>query len=65
MREIATRGYLTATRHRVVSPPAGVDRYSVPFFLGPASKRSSNRSRCPPTSPPVPAADVLAERGRR
>ncbi|WP_067991876.1 isopenicillin N synthase family dioxygenase [Nocardia pseudobrasiliensis] len=35
MLEIATGGYLTATRHRVVSPPAGVDRYSVPFFLGP------------------------------
>ncbi|MBF6341387.1 isopenicillin N synthase family oxygenase [Nocardia abscessus] len=35
MLEIATQGYLTATKHRVVSPPAGVDRYSVPFFLGP------------------------------
>lgn len=35
MLEIATRGYLIATKHRVVSPPAGVDRYSVPFFLGP------------------------------
>lgn len=35
MLEIATGGYLTATRHRVVSPPPGVDRYSVPFFLGP------------------------------
>ena len=35
MLEIATRGYLTATRHRVVSPPVGVDRFSVPFFLGP------------------------------
>jgi isopenicillin N synthase-like dioxygenase len=35
MLEIATRGYLTATRHRVVSPPAGVERFSVPFFLGP------------------------------
>ncbi|MEV0678907.1 2-oxoglutarate and iron-dependent oxygenase domain-containing protein [Actinosynnema sp. NPDC050436] len=35
MLEIATGGYLTATRHRVVSPPAGVERYSVPFFLGP------------------------------
>ncbi|WP_327145172.1 isopenicillin N synthase family dioxygenase [Nocardia sp. NBC_01327] len=35
MLEIATQGYLIATRHRVVSPPAGVDRYSVPFFLGP------------------------------
>jgi isopenicillin N synthase-like dioxygenase len=35
MLEIATRGYLTATRHRVISPPAGVERFSVPFFLGP------------------------------
>nr|WP_035304809.1 2-oxoglutarate and iron-dependent oxygenase domain-containing protein [Actinokineospora inagensis] len=35
MLEIATRGYLVATKHRVVSPPHGVDRYSVPFFLGP------------------------------
>jgi isopenicillin N synthase-like dioxygenase len=35
MLEVATRGYLTATRHRVVSPDAGVDRYSVAFFLGP------------------------------
>jgi isopenicillin N synthase-like dioxygenase len=35
MLEIATQGYLTATRHRVLSPPVGVDRFSVPFFLGP------------------------------
>ncbi len=35
MLEIATGGYLTATRHRVRSPAAGVDRYSVPFFLAP------------------------------
>jgi isopenicillin N synthase-like dioxygenase len=34
MLEIATQGYLIATRHRVISP-AGVDRYSIPFFLGP------------------------------
>ncbi|MEU6591720.1 2-oxoglutarate and iron-dependent oxygenase domain-containing protein [Streptomyces sp. NPDC046881] len=27
-------GYL-ATQHRVVSPPSGVHRYSIPFFLGP------------------------------
>ena len=33
--EVATQGYLRATRHRVVSPPAGRDRYSVPVFLGP------------------------------
>jgi isopenicillin N synthase-like dioxygenase len=35
MLEIATQGYLKATDHRVVSPAAGVDRYSIPFFLGP------------------------------
>lgn len=34
MLEVATQGCLKATRHRVVSPP-GVDRYSIPFFLGP------------------------------
>jgi len=33
--EIATRGYLRATVHRVVSPPGDVDRFSIPFFLGP------------------------------
>lgn len=33
--EIATRGYLRATVHRVVSPPGDAERYSVPFFLGP------------------------------
>ncbi|SMC69713.1 Isopenicillin N synthase [Kibdelosporangium aridum] len=35
MLEIATQGYLLATRHRVISPPAGVERFSIPFFLGP------------------------------
>ena len=35
MLEIATQGYLKATQHRVVSPREGVDRYSIPFFLGP------------------------------
>ncbi|MGY4976721.1 isopenicillin N synthase family dioxygenase [Streptomyces sp. 900105755] len=35
MLEIATQGYLKATQHRVVSPQPGVDRYSIPFFLGP------------------------------
>lgn len=33
--EIATEGYLTATDHRVVSPPGSVERYSVPFFYNP------------------------------
>ncbi|WP_437889690.1 isopenicillin N synthase family dioxygenase [Phytobacter sp. V91] len=32
--ELATNGYLRATVHRVVSPPAGRDRLSVAFFLG-------------------------------
>jgi isopenicillin N synthase-like dioxygenase len=33
--EVATDGLLTATNHRVVSPPAGTTRYSVPFFYNP------------------------------
>lgn len=32
--ELASNGYLKATVHRVVSPPAGRDRLSVAFFLG-------------------------------
>ncbi|WP_430298381.1 isopenicillin N synthase family dioxygenase [Sinomonas sp. B1-1] len=35
MLEVATDGYLMATIHRVIAPPAGVDRYSVPFFWSP------------------------------
>lgn len=35
MLEVATGGYLLATIHRVQAPPAGVDRYSVPFFWSP------------------------------
>ncbi|GAA3665125.1 isopenicillin N synthase family oxygenase [Arthrobacter ginkgonis] len=35
MLEVATNGYLQATIHRVTAPPAGVDRYSVPFFWSP------------------------------
>lgn len=34
--ELASNGYLRATVHRVVTPPAGVDRLSVPFFFGAA-----------------------------
>ncbi|MFF7631548.1 isopenicillin N synthase family dioxygenase [Kitasatospora sp. NPDC008050] len=33
--EVATDGYLKATNHRVVSPPGGRERYSVPFFYNP------------------------------
>ncbi len=32
--EMASDGYLRATVHRVVSPPAGTDRLSVAYFLG-------------------------------
>ena len=32
--ELASNGYLRATVHRVVTPPAGRDRLSVAFFLG-------------------------------
>ncbi|MDR6891852.1 isopenicillin N synthase family dioxygenase [Falsarthrobacter nasiphocae] len=35
MLEVATDGYLMATIHRVQAPPAGVDRYAVPFFYSP------------------------------
>ncbi|MDJ0396074.1 2-oxoglutarate and iron-dependent oxygenase domain-containing protein [Rhodococcus sp. G-MC3] len=34
--EVATHGYLRATRHRVLAPTPGVDRVSIPFFLSPA-----------------------------
>lgn len=32
--ELASDGYLRATLHRVIAPPAGVERISVAFFLG-------------------------------
>lgn len=32
--ELVSNGYLRATVHRVVTPPAGVERFSVPFFFG-------------------------------
>ncbi len=34
--EIATDGYLKATKHRVLSPAAGTERISIPYFHGPA-----------------------------
>jgi isopenicillin N synthase-like dioxygenase len=48
MLEIATQGYLTATRHRVISPPTGVRRLSVPFFLGPRPDAVVEPLRLPP-----------------
>src|SRR3984957_5531322 len=32
--ELASDGYLRATMHRVVTPPAGIERISAAFFLG-------------------------------
>ncbi|MGJ8526483.1 Validamycin A dioxygenase [Halomonadaceae bacterium LMG 33818] len=34
--ELATNGYLRATNHRVVTPPEGVVRYSIGYFLSPS-----------------------------
>ena len=34
--EVASGGYLRATRHRVVAPEPGTDRISIPFFVNPA-----------------------------
>jgi len=31
--ELVTNGYLRATPHRVKTPPAGVDRYSIAYFI--------------------------------
>lgn len=36
MMEIATNGLLRATDHRVLSPAAGTERISIPFFFNPA-----------------------------
>lgn len=46
--ERATGGYLTATIHRVVSPPAGEDRISVPLFYNPQLDRTVPTLQLPP-----------------
>lgn len=53
--EIATDGYLKATMHRVVSPPEGEERLSVPYFFNP---------RLDSQIPPVPLPPELAARAR-
>lgn len=50
MFELATHRYYRATRHRVVSPPAGRERVSVAFFFGP---------RLSATLAPLPLPDDL------
>lgn len=40
MLQIATEGYLRATKHRVVSPPPGRERLSVAYFFNPSMESS-------------------------
>jgi isopenicillin N synthase-like dioxygenase len=49
--ELASNGYLHATYHRVVSPPAGVERLSCAFFMA---------AQLDATVPLLPLPDVLA-----
>jgi isopenicillin N synthase-like dioxygenase len=53
--ELASDGYLRATMHRVVTPPAGVDRLSAAFFLG---------ARLDATVPLLPLPPALAAQAR-
>jgi isopenicillin N synthase-like dioxygenase len=53
--ELASDGYLRAAMHRVVTPPAGVDRLSAAFFLG---------ARLDATVPPLPLPPALAAQAR-
>ena len=46
--EYATQGYLTATKHRVVSPRWPDDRISVPFFFNPALDKRLPLIELPP-----------------
>jgi isopenicillin N synthase-like dioxygenase len=46
--EFATDGYLKATVHRVVSPPPGETRLSIPFFFNPALDSTVPRIELPP-----------------
>lgn len=46
--EYATDGYLKATVHRVVSPPPGETRLSIPFFFNPALDSTVPRVELPP-----------------
>ncbi len=52
MLQLASSGYLRATRHRVVSPPVGRERLSIAYFYNP---------NLAATLPAVVLPDVLAE----
>lgn len=49
MLQLATHGYLKATVHRVVSPPAGVERISSIYFLNPRLDATLQPLHLPPT----------------
>ena len=53
--ELASDGYLRATLHRVVSPPAGIERFSAAFFLS---------ARLDATVPALPLPTTLAAQAR-
>lgn len=46
--EIATDGYLRATPHRVLTPPPGTDRLSLPYFYNPPYEARAQRLQLPP-----------------
>lgn len=46
--EVATDGYLRATRHRVASPAPGTERVSIPFFFNPSLDAEVPRIDLPP-----------------
>ncbi|MFH5229251.1 isopenicillin N synthase family dioxygenase [Antrihabitans spumae] len=47
--EVATNGYLRATKHRVLAPRPGTDRVSIPYFLNPALDAVVPIIELPPT----------------
>ena len=55
MLQIATDGYLRATKHRVVSPPTGRERVSIAYFHNPAMEATFEQ---------IPLPDDLAAHAR-
>jgi len=55
MMQSATNGYLRATKHQVVSPPAGTQRISIAYFVNPRLDARFD----PVTLPPELAAEAL------
>lgn len=67
--EVATDGYLKATRHRVVSPPGARERFSVPYFHNPRldariAPLDFPYARIAPGATADPANPLFAEYGR-